>query len=891
MEKKWKNLFGVTFFIAVCMILISCGGEPVVPIPQIIDISNDEVLDEYVDIMGSTTPSLFTNQENPLELPPFSQTLNLVFLESETSSFVVEFLGEQYPINFGTLEIDINGVEAGVYPLSIRTSAKASARDPQTQIWVKVENVIELPEVDLTQLEKSRVEFSLIWDTGETEEATIAVYLRSDEAGEGLPYTVATLVPNDVCMVELSGLQEGQAYQLGLRRENEPQTNWLWAFNTFSAFDRGLQLFYWLDLSQPQTHQVAVKVFGYYKDIPSLTLDNSGYHTQGGMARGSAFDCVGNPQIFMNLQNNNQEVVFDLNGNNEGFFRLSYQSDKSVIETDNHGVQGYFGEDYLIASHEQLLYGPANTLQNYLTQDTRMNNFSAHLYLKLNNGWTCETGWKESILGLYQLPSAFDHCLPEFFRAANIYAYKSDQFKSLTNNYGDSQLRIILSDDLDEAYFDDILLINEKLMAIWGSQMPIEKYTLIFPESPSDDQLIYAGEWSTGQGFSTNWGIIGEMLVHQMYHVWNAWAVGIPWDHSNGNHKFWTEGFNEFFDDKILSSLDFETTTLEDHQWLKGWYNQYVAIRGTAGDLNLLEGEGHLPGNLEYFKGAVYAFALDREISDRTNGEFSLDDLLRYMWEQYLLNDTMASYEMMLEFFDDIVPNGMRDWAQAYLGNNESLYLYDFEQNPPLFAVSNPHPTTRSTDVSQTVTLTWEEIDRADYDLTYDVYLGELNGTKGPVESVYTGLSNPTQEVSLKANTQYIWRVKAHDGEGQEYISPVWFFTTGEDIPPDPFCTNVSVSQARDIIDANEGNEDFIILDVRRPSEYNSGHIENAVNVNFLDDFQEHMEPFVRTKTYLVYCQSGGRSSQAVDIMFNDMGFTKIYHMYQGYSNWSSSFH
>jgi len=885
MKENWKSVLNFIMFIAVCLTLLSCGGAPVVPVPQVIDISNDEVLDEYVDVGGSSTPSQFKNQDNPLQLPPFSQTLRLTFVESETSSFAVEFLGEQYSINFGTLEINISTVEAGVHPLTIRTSANASARDHQTQIWVKVENVIDLPEVDLTQLEKSRAEFSLIWDTGETENATIAVYLRSAESDEGLPHTVATLMPNDESLVELSGLLEGQAYQLGLRRENEPQTNWLCAFKTFSAFEGGLQLFYWLDLTQPQTHQVTVKVFGYYKDIPSLMLDNSGYHTQGGMARGSAFNCVGNPQIFMNLQNDNQEVVFDLNGNDEGYFLFSYDSNKAAIVTDNHGVQGYFGEDYLIASHEQLLYGPTHAIQNQAS--IRSDNFDAYLYLKMNNGWGLKTGWQASDFDLYQFPDIFLHCLWEFFRAANIYAYKDSEFNSLSVVYGDSTLNIILSKVLDNAYFEDIKSIYEKLMDVWGTEMALPEYTLVIPESPNSEKLIYAGEWSTGQGFSSNWGIIDELLVHQMYHVWNAWAVGIPWDDtSDSNPIFWIEGFNEYFDDKILTNLDFATEQNEDHQWLKDWwYPKYVNIRGTEEDLNIIK-EEDLPNNLGYFKGAVYAYAMDNEISERTQGEYSLDFLLKYLWEQYLEHDTPVSYQRMLDYLDTIIPDGMRDWFKAYLNNNEPVYLYEFEDDPPLFMTVNPSPTTRSTDVSQTITLTWEATDRADYDLTYDVYLGELNGTKGPIEAVYTGLSNPSQEVSLKANTQYIWRVKAYDGDGNEYTSPVWVFTTGEDEQEEPFLTDVTIAQAKAVIQDNEGNDNFIIIDVRTPSEYNSGHIENAVNVNYNDNYEANIGAYDRNDTYLVYCGSGRRSSQAVDKMYNDMGFTKIYHMYQGYNSW-----
>src|SRR6056297_395531 len=306
------RLFGFLVCLTICFILVSCGGSPIVPVDQIIDISNNEVLDAYVDVGGSTTPSTFKDQGNPLQLSPFSTTLVLTFLESETSTFTVEFLGEQYNKDSGTLEIDIAGIGAGIYPLTITTSAKASSRNHQNQIWIEVDNGIELPDVDLTWLEKNNAACSLFWETEDTENATIAVYLRTIEASEGVLKTITELTPNSDNLVELSELEEGQSYQLGLRRQGEHEINWLISFKTFKSFEEGLQLFYWLDLTKPETHHVDVKVFGYYKAIPSLTLDNSGYHTDGGMARGSDFECVSVPDLTMVMQNDNQDAVFDI---------------------------------------------------------------------------------------------------------------------------------------------------------------------------------------------------------------------------------------------------------------------------------------------------------------------------------------------------------------------------------------------------------------------------------------------------------------------------------------------------------------------------------------------------------------------------------------------------
>ncbi|MDT8447071.1 MAG: rhodanese-like domain-containing protein [bacterium] len=73
-------------------------------------------------------------------------------------------------------------------------------------------------------------------------------------------------------------------------------------------------------------------------------------------------------------------------------------------------------------------------------------------------------------------------------------------------------------------------------------------------------------------------------------------------------------------------------------------------------------------------------------------------------------------------------------------------------------------------------------------------------------------------------------------------------------------------------------------LDLRTPGEFNSGHINGALNFNYYDkSFQGQLEQLDRNLAYLVYCQTGGRSSDAMRLL-NQLGFKKIYHLYRGAS-------
>jgi len=102
-----------------------------------------------------------------------------------------------------------------------------------------------------------------------------------------------------------------------------------------------------------------------------------------------------------------------------------------------------------------------------------------------------------------------------------------------------------------------------------------------------------------------------------------------------------------------------------------------------------------------------------------------------------------------------------------------------------------------------------------------------------------------------------------------------------------PAVQNISVAEAKALIDRNAVSADFIILDVRTPSEYAQGHIPGAVNLDYYASFEASLSAFDKTKTYLVYCRTGNRSASAARLML-DNGFAAIYNMQGGINAWIS---
>jgi rhodanese-related sulfurtransferase len=70
--------------------------------------------------------------------------------------------------------------------------------------------------------------------------------------------------------------------------------------------------------------------------------------------------------------------------------------------------------------------------------------------------------------------------------------------------------------------------------------------------------------------------------------------------------------------------------------------------------------------------------------------------------------------------------------------------------------------------------------------------------------------------------------------------------------------------------------EGTMIIDVRTPGEFASGHLEGALNIDVQSpDFAAQVSQLDPTQEYFIYCRSGNRSGQAISQMSN-MGFTSM---------------
>lgn len=99
---------------------------------------------------------------------------------------------------------------------------------------------------------------------------------------------------------------------------------------------------------------------------------------------------------------------------------------------------------------------------------------------------------------------------------------------------------------------------------------------------------------------------------------------------------------------------------------------------------------------------------------------------------------------------------------------------------------------------------------------------------------------------------------------------------------------NITPEEAYILIQENKDNPNFVILDVRTPEEFLGEYIENAVNLDYYSDtFRNDLDKLDKNRTYLIYCKSGRRSENALNIM-KEQDFREVYNMLGGIIEWKS---
>ena len=81
----------------------------------------------------------------------------------------------------------------------------------------------------------------------------------------------------------------------------------------------------------------------------------------------------------------------------------------------------------------------------------------------------------------------------------------------------------------------------------------------------------------------------------------------------------------------------------------------------------------------------------------------------------------------------------------------------------------------------------------------------------------------------------------------------------------------------------DEKDKNYLLIDVRTPSEYKEGHIPSALLIPY-DEIEKHTEEISKEKVIILYCHSGRRSGIALSKLKN-LGYEKLIN-FGGITNW-----
>jgi len=452
-------------------------------------------------------------------------------------------------------------------------------------------------------------------------------------------------------------LEEGVDYRLDVVNSFNGDVFGTIPFRTFSSLE---EYSYFID-TRAKDNSVLVTVFGHTLDDISSFRPKT-YHTLGDKV-------VVVEDSFKTLEgsiNNSGVNSISMRASDSNYVSFSYKTLK-VFEGYGKGfvdesAYGYKGDSYLLETGESQLIYPSNPVR-------------INISLVMDTGWDSEVGFIESSQDnmFYAVNDDLN-----WLHSVNIQAFDTEEFTVIEGSVVDFEYKFIYQNSVNE---EEVSKLEESFIMtanLWGMKPKgamDRNYTLLVVDEAF---RIYGGEYSTGQSYSTAYRVYSEMAIHQMYHVWNGWKYGMEFDSGNENWRFWSEGWNRYFSHKILEEMGHSDGFNSIHSYYKEFENMY-----NSGEMvSILSDSDNYPrGGYEYDYGAVLAYELDKIITRESNGVYELSDVLKYVMEEWVINDTVPSYKMITEKINTLIDSSIDTWWNTYVVNGDRLIIEEFEKD------------------------------------------------------------------------------------------------------------------------------------------------------------------------------------------------------------------
>jgi rhodanese-related sulfurtransferase len=94
----------------------------------------------------------------------------------------------------------------------------------------------------------------------------------------------------------------------------------------------------------------------------------------------------------------------------------------------------------------------------------------------------------------------------------------------------------------------------------------------------------------------------------------------------------------------------------------------------------------------------------------------------------------------------------------------------------------------------------------------------------------------------------------------------------------------ISPQEAFTLIQKNQNNPYFVIIDDRPPAQFMASHIAGAIDIPFAN-YRKGVSSLDKNRIYLVYCWTGCGQSSSI---MKDLGFKEVYEIRGGLDAWVS---
>ena len=210
-------------------------------------------------------------------------------------------------------------------------------------------------------------------------------------------------------------------------------------------------------------------------------------------------------------------------------------------------------------------------------------------------------------------------------------------------------------------------------------------------------------------GYQNNYNGFLTLVAHEYFHLWNVKrirgkALG-PFDYDNENytHLLWVaEGFTSYYEDLILrragliTSDAFLNTIIYSIGGIENQPgNNVQSLAESSWDAWIKfyrPNENSSNTSISYYtKGSVIATLLDLEIMNNTNAEKTLDDVLKYLYNEYYKKQKRGFTDQEMQMaVEKVAGKSMKDFFDNYIFGTKSIDYQKYFNYAGLKANMNP---------------------------------------------------------------------------------------------------------------------------------------------------------------------------------------------------------